>query len=505
MAHTHPVVDSDSRFVINSTTRVISTTSDKLELIQGDHQSERITFEIPKIVEGHDMSLCDRIEIHYINIDRRTSAISRDVYIADDVAVDGDKLTFSWLISGNATKYYGRLNFIILFECLDPDGNYTYKWNTEICKLLTIGEGISNTSAVIEDHSDILEKFRKEILEEAGEKSIQPDWNQNDETAKDYVKNRPFYTGDTVETVFVEESTVSFADDGYGLYIAEFPSTFEATVGETYKVYWDGATYECTCVNFNDVQVIGNLSIAGVSPDTGEPFVMDVNDERIAIATADTSASHTFSIGGLVTEVVKIDEKYLPDTVVTKSEVEIAKNTANAAQTTANNAQTTANVALERVVEPYTKNAQMAPLYKKGGFSAWRGVVQEIRYDKTEGYFFANAFDTTALKKENMPNGVFCVDVYVENRRATAFLSSLITSRDYWRVHGFAIIIEESSQMGEILCVSSNNILLDSAKGLFLTFRAPSSMLLKSSTANSDKQFRITVDDSGTIRATEVM
>lgn len=165
MAHTHPVVDSDPRFVINSTTRAISTTSDKLELIQGDHQSERITFEIPKIVEGHDMSLSDRIEIHYINIDRKTNATSRDVYIIDDAAVDGDKLTFSWLISGNATKYYGRLNFIILFECLDPGGNYTYKWNTEICKLLTIGEGISNASTVIEDHSDILEKFKKEILE----------------------------------------------------------------------------------------------------------------------------------------------------------------------------------------------------------------------------------------------------------------------------------------------------------------------------------------------------
>ena len=70
MAHTHPIVDSGSSFVINSTTRAISTTSDKLELIQRDHQSERITFEIPKIVEAHDMSLCDQIEVHYINIDR---------------------------------------------------------------------------------------------------------------------------------------------------------------------------------------------------------------------------------------------------------------------------------------------------------------------------------------------------------------------------------------------------------------------------------------------------
>ena len=52
MAHTHPVIDGDSRFVINSTTRAISTTSDNLELIQGDRRSERITFEIPKIVEG---------------------------------------------------------------------------------------------------------------------------------------------------------------------------------------------------------------------------------------------------------------------------------------------------------------------------------------------------------------------------------------------------------------------------------------------------------------------
>lgn len=172
MAHTHPVVDSDSRFVINSTTRAISTSSDKLELIQGDHQSERITFEIPKIVEGHDMSLSDRIEVHYINIDRRTKATSRDVYIADDMAVDGDKLTFSWLISGNATKYYGRLNFIILFECLDPDGNYTYKWNTEICKLLAIGEGISNTAAVAEDYSDILEKFKIEVLGEATKDTV---------------------------------------------------------------------------------------------------------------------------------------------------------------------------------------------------------------------------------------------------------------------------------------------------------------------------------------------
>ena len=145
----------------------------------------------------------------------------------------------------------------------------------------------------------------------------QPDWNQNDETAHDHVKNRPFYTSDPVETVLVEESTVTFADTGYGFYAAEFPSTFEATVGETYKVYWDGTAYECTCVKFNNKPAIGNLSIAGAGSDTGEPFIIGIfNGERIQIIIADTSSSHTISISGFAQEVVKIDEKYLPDTLL---------------------------------------------------------------------------------------------------------------------------------------------------------------------------------------------
>ena len=55
---------------------------------------------------------------------------------------------------------------------------------------------------------------------------VQPDWNQNDDTQPDYVKNRPFYIGDPVETVLFEESTVSFTDSGSGFYLGELQSTF---------------------------------------------------------------------------------------------------------------------------------------------------------------------------------------------------------------------------------------------------------------------------------------
>lgn len=141
---------------------------------------------------------------------------------------------------------------------------------------------------------------------------VQPDYNQNNETATDYIKNRPFYTGAPVETVLLEESTITFAEKN-GIYQAVVPSTFKATVGETYKVSWDGTVYECTCAIVNGLPAFGNTSVMGAGSDTGEPFLMGVeNGAKINIFTADTSASHTISISGFVQEVVKIDEKYLP-------------------------------------------------------------------------------------------------------------------------------------------------------------------------------------------------
>lgn len=140
----------------------------------------------------------------------------------------------------------------------------------------------------------------------------QSDWNQNDETAVDYVKNRPFYTGDPVETVFFEESTLSFLDYG-GIYGYEGSSKFIATVGETYTVYWDSIAYECVCANFQGLSCLGNQHIGLEGVDTGEPFLIATTVENyMIIYTEDTSASHVISIKGFPKEVVKIDTKYLP-------------------------------------------------------------------------------------------------------------------------------------------------------------------------------------------------
>lgn len=70
MPHSHSIYDTDKHFLIDPSTRSITALSDKLTLIQYDHNCERYTFEIPRIIEGHDMSDCDSVEIHFDNISK---------------------------------------------------------------------------------------------------------------------------------------------------------------------------------------------------------------------------------------------------------------------------------------------------------------------------------------------------------------------------------------------------------------------------------------------------
>lgn len=329
------------------------------------------------------------------------------------------------------------------------------------------------------------------------------------------------------EGTLQEEGSLTLLDDSFAGFVE----------GETYDVVLNGQSLKVTAGPVGD----GLIGIADLTDPAKKNVyaVALVNGSIVCLAMgtyigATISVSQTKTVTTERYEIKKLPVECLPNGVAktkdvraaksaaaaaqstandAKTAAETAQTTANAAQTTAenaqtaaDNAQTAANTALERTVEPYTRNTPMAPLYKNGGFSAWREVVQMISYNKTEGYFFVNSFDTTALKGEDMPTNVFCVEVYVGNQSATAFLTKGVDAygSGSWYVSGFAVITDKDFRTGEVLYVISNDISQIEAKGLFLTFRAPDSILLKSSTANSTKQFRITVDDSGTLTTTEI-
>lgn len=167
MAHIHSIYDTDPHFVIDPKTRKIKNDSGKVILIQGDHNSERFTFEIPRYVDGHDMSLCDVVEIHYDNAGSTDEEIYSDVEEVGDLQISpasNDVVIFSWLISGNATQYKGTLNFAISFQCHDGEGNIEYELGTLTSDDITIGGRLRNSKSVVERVADILSKWRNDLF-----------------------------------------------------------------------------------------------------------------------------------------------------------------------------------------------------------------------------------------------------------------------------------------------------------------------------------------------------
>ena len=166
MAHIHEVIDSDKCFTIDPITRAIvnDAGNKKTQLIQNDHNSERFAFQLPRYIEGHDMSLSNKVEVHYINIDQSSNERSVGVYEVNDLALseDNESVLLSWLISNNATKYVGVLSFAICFKCMSNDV-IDYSWNTAINSSIQIAKGMYNSEIIIKDYIDVLEAWKEEF------------------------------------------------------------------------------------------------------------------------------------------------------------------------------------------------------------------------------------------------------------------------------------------------------------------------------------------------------
>lgn len=159
----HNIYDSDTRFIVDPFTKVLSNIStQKSRLIQNDHNSEVITFELPRYIEGHDMSLCNVAQVHYVNTDAKSKDQSASIYEMEDLHIDPEdenKVLCSWLISHNATKYAGSLSFALRFACIE-DGTVQYAWHTASYTGFTITEGVYIDGApIIDNNIDIINQY----------------------------------------------------------------------------------------------------------------------------------------------------------------------------------------------------------------------------------------------------------------------------------------------------------------------------------------------------------
>lgn len=169
MAHEHIVHDVDTQFRVNAAMEIICSGTVKA-LKQGDHASEVYSFSMPRYIEGHDMTLCNKVEVHYNNVhyDRttETTTTNKSFETVTDLRVseeDGDTVLWSWKVSGDATQLVGKLFFCVRFACLNGD-MIEYQKFTETYDAIRVGESICNTGELSKVYTDAFERWKREII-----------------------------------------------------------------------------------------------------------------------------------------------------------------------------------------------------------------------------------------------------------------------------------------------------------------------------------------------------
>lgn len=167
MGHIHSVYDTDKHFTIDPVTRKITNVSGKAIIVQGDHNSERLTFELPRYIDGHDMSMCNEVQVHYLNSEAVSPVTSAPgIYRVDDLQISpnsDDVVVLSWLVSGNATKYVGKLQFNIRFVCTSDGETVDYAWHTGNFTDIFVVSGIYNGEEIPteQQHDAIMQLFEQ--------------------------------------------------------------------------------------------------------------------------------------------------------------------------------------------------------------------------------------------------------------------------------------------------------------------------------------------------------
>lgn len=111
------------------------------------------------------MSLCSKVEVHYLNIESSKKEQKSGLYTVDDLHEDGETVVCSWLISKNATQLAGSLYFLLNFRCVEDDVT-TYAWHTDIHKGIVVSDGIDAGETIETDYVDIIEQWKAKLARE---------------------------------------------------------------------------------------------------------------------------------------------------------------------------------------------------------------------------------------------------------------------------------------------------------------------------------------------------
>ena len=355
-----------------------------------------------------------------------------------------------------------------------------------------------------------------------------------------------------IETEIMPEQTFTFVDHEK-IRVFEGSATLNGdniVLGEIYDVKIDDVLYKVECRDLNGTPILGNASIAGAPDyyDTGEPFLiaLSFDDGAAIVFTTLEAGDHTISINGLTRTVIKIPKMFLPDDIGGGSSVQ---SDWNQTDTTASDYIKNKPTISEQVQsdwnqtniydKSYIKNkpnvigAKGTGLYSEtfnypsnhlnkntasGEASHAEGMATtasgkyshaEGKATKAEGYqSHSEGFKATAKGDHSHAEGSL-----TSATRTGAHAEGLwtIASSVYQHVQGQYNIEDTTGTYAHIVGNGTKEALRSNAHTLDWKGNAwyagtveGTAMIVKSSTEGSSKRFKITVDDSGVITATEI-
>lgn len=155
------LLESNGICTIDSRTRTIFVPPEiVVGAVQSDKNAERIKFSCPKIV-GDNLDLSKfSIRINFENVSIVDPDISiKDQYICEDASINGDNITFSWVIGKNAARYMGTIRFIVCAVKTDSDSNISIEWNTTVAQIPVL-EGIEvDQPSLDENNKDVINQL----------------------------------------------------------------------------------------------------------------------------------------------------------------------------------------------------------------------------------------------------------------------------------------------------------------------------------------------------------
>ena len=290
------------------------------------------------------------------------------------------------------------------------------------------------------------------------------------------------YPSKSVGTVtLMKEQELAFANTG-GIFAATAPVKIDISDGQTYTIVWDGVEYSCVGHVADGSSHIGNPAAFGAES-TGEPFLYAISNQKNMWISYDTSTSHTIKVTIIDTVYQTIDVNMLPEAgenygVIKKSDIVSAYNFP--------------------IKAPHDQMVDAITAFNTGNASiVWYGLkVIDASYSSSD--------DTISVTFAREP-----LKTLTYSNVDGSYVYTL-GSATYGELQGKQVRIVNDNNVDTVLDVegetpnttlnvTAKRISIDSIYGISTT-----EMILKSSTVGSNKRFKITVDDSGTLSATEV-